>query len=88
MFGMWGRHTCSISRKEYDIQLLPELWSKNGRRFNLNDNWRYLLLSFLIALLMSSIANFTTDTDDGWSLLNISLAMIAIIILTGKYWAV
>jgi len=48
------------------------------------DIW---VLSFLIALLMSSIANFTTDTDDGWSLLNITLTIIAIIILTGKYWA-
>lgn len=46
------------------------------------------VLSFLIALLMSSIANFTADTDDGWSLLNIVLTMIAITILTGKYWAV
>lgn len=47
------------------------------------DIW---VLSFLIALLMSSIANFTTDTDDGWSLLNILLAGITILILTGKYW--
>ena len=49
------------------------------------DIW---ILSFLIALLMSSIANFTADTDDGWSLLNILLAIIAILILTGKYWVV
>ena len=49
------------------------------------DVW---VLSFLIALLMSSIANFTTDTDDAWSLLNILLAIIAILILTGKYWVV
>lgn len=49
------------------------------------DIW---VLSFLIALLMSSIANFTTDTDDGWSLLNILFTIIAILILTGKYWAV
>lgn len=49
------------------------------------DIW---ILSFLIALLMSSIANFTTDCNNGWNLLNILLAIIAILILTGKYWAV
>ena len=48
------------------------------------DIW---ILSLLIAILMSNIAIFTIAIDYGWSLLNIILTTIAILILTGEYWA-